>query len=65
MNFNTVTWPSVGADKSALAGFSDIRIILLNRIIAPLSTFFAPLGHYFRRETSIYGEPQTSCKSQI
>ena len=36
MQINKIIWPSVGADLSALAGFSDSSLILLISIIAPL-----------------------------
>ena len=36
MAINKLIWSSVGADLSALAGFSDITLNLLNFIIWPL-----------------------------
>jgi hypothetical protein len=43
MEITKLIRPSVGADLSALAGWSDIRIILLICIIVPLARFIAPI----------------------
>jgi hypothetical protein len=35
LTFNNIIWPTVGADLSALTGFSALQMNKLNSIIAP------------------------------